>query len=35
MKEKMGFAAAHEHSMSVRLNVLDYVKGLEEQREQL
>ena len=35
MEEKQGYAAAIDHLVSERHNILDYVKGLQEQREQL
>ena len=35
MEEKKGYAAALGHLMSERQNVLDYVKKLQEPREQL
>ena len=34
-EEKKGYAAVLDHLMSERQNVLDYVKGLQEQRERL
>ena len=35
MEEKKGYATALDHLMSERQNVLDPVKGLQEQHEQL